>query len=91
MVVITIKDLNGETFQVECDPTEYVDDLRDKVEEQHGIPSDAQRYSLDGTLIEDTDTLEENGVDSDCVLVLEPCKITVILPTKKKLRVVSFR
>lgn len=87
-MIITIQDLDGETFDIECESTEYVDDLRDKVEELHGIPSDAQRYSLDGKPIDDTDTLEDCGITDGCKLIMEPCKITIILPTKKKLRIV---
>jgi hypothetical protein len=89
-MIITIQKLDGETFTIECDPSDYVDDLRDKVEQIHGTPIECQRYSLDGRPIDDSDTLQDNNIVENCTLVMEPHKITVILPNKKKLRVVRF-
>jgi Ubiquitin family len=88
-MIITIQKLDGETFIVECEPMDYVDDLRDIVEELHGVRPESQRYSCDGVPIDDTGTLKDNGIVSDCTLVMDPYTITVILPSKKKLRLVS--
>lgn len=90
-MIITIQHWNGSTFTVEAEPTEYVDDLKEKIEEQEQIPVDSQRFTtLEGNPIEETDTLEENDIISDCTLVMQPLKVTLFLPTKKKLRV-SFK
>jgi len=90
-MIIIIQKVDGETFTFECEPTDYVDDLRDRVEEVHGIPAEYQRYTLDGKPLDDTTTLEENNVYHSCTLVMMPLKIMAIQPSNKKIWLVSIR
>ena len=87
MISLTIQHWNGETYKVEIDATEYIDDLKEKIEELHDVPIDEQRFSYNGNEVDDTETIEENGIVDGSTLVLEPIKVTIVLPDgKNKIR-----
>ena len=74
------------TFAVEIDPTEYLDDLRDKIFRQKHIPVDLQRLSFGGRPVDDSSTLMEQSIGQQSTIILEPMKIHVrIMPHGKQL------
>ncbi|KAG7354142.1 ubiquitin [Nitzschia inconspicua] len=86
VVSLSIRLFNGTTFKMEVDTNNFIDDLKPLIEEQHGISPDQQRISFDGTLIDETETLADQGIEEGAVLVLEPMKIFILLPNGKKIR-----
>lgn len=86
MVFVSIRHLNGTTFKMEIDINSYVDDIKPLIEEQHGIPIDQQRFSFEGNMIDETDPFSDQGIGEDSVLILEPMKIFILLPSGKKIR-----
>lgn len=85
---LTVTHWDGKSkFQVELEPTEYVDDLKDLIEEKHDIPVYQQRLSHKGDEIDDTATMDDLGLVDGDLLALEPMEVTVILPDNfKRLR-----
>lgn len=88
-MLITVQHWDDKTvYSVQAEPTWYVDDLREKIEEQEGLGSQAlQRIVFQDNDLDDTETLEEQGIDTDCSVKLGKLSITVVLPTKKVFRV----
>lgn len=84
---ITIKQRDGRTFQLNADPMDYIDDVKESIEELIGTPSDRLQLSFNGKAVDDTLTLEGQGIHSGAVLVLEPMTIYVDLPNGKQLTI----
>jgi uncharacterized ubiquitin-like protein YukD len=81
---LTIRHWNGDTLEVDnVESTHYIDDLKERIEELHDIPVDQQRFSLNGNEIDDTETVEENGIEDGMTLVLEASKVTIVYPSDK--------
>jgi ubiquitin C len=85
---ITIKSWNGDVMGLNPSATEYIDDVKERIEELKGIPADKQRITHDGKLVDDTLTLEAQGIENGAVLILEPMQVYVDIPNGKQL---SFR
>jgi hypothetical protein len=77
---ITIKHWNGDTFTLDPEPTEYIDDIKDRIQSLKNIPVDQQRLSFQGQPVDDTLTLKEQNIESESTLVLEPMQIHVKIP-----------
>jgi len=84
-IEVTITVWNGETFTVKLDSTEYIDDLKDKIQDLHKIPVEQQRLYFEGAPVDDACTLEEQCIQDKSRLKLEPLELNVKLPNKKSL------
>ena len=84
---VTIKHWKGHTFALDLDPTEYIDTVKERIQDLQSIPVDQQRLTFEGESVDDTLTLQEQSIVDHSTLVLEPMKVFVILPNgKKKIR-----
>ena len=84
---LTIQHWDGKTtFSVEFGSTEYIEDLKERINDVQKIPLEQQRLSCNGELLEDDQTLEEQNITDGSTLVLEPMQLLVLLPTGKKLK-----
>jgi hypothetical protein len=61
-ICIIIKKLSGETFSLDMEPLETVDDLKNKVYESSGMPPDEQRLIFRGNQMQNDRTLSDYEV-----------------------------
>ena len=74
------------TFTVEMEPTEYLDDIRDKIFKLKSIPVELQRLSFQGRPVNESSTLIEQNIGHQSTLVLEPMKVHIkVMPHGKQL------
>ncbi len=83
---IFVKTLTGKTITLEVEPGDYISTVKTKIQEKEGIPSDQQRLTYGGKLLEnDNETLADHNVQKESTLIL-----TLRLPgTAENLKSVS--
>jgi hypothetical protein len=47
-MLLTVRELTGQEFQVEVDPDDPVESLKVKIDERRGYPPDTQRFIFSG-------------------------------------------
>ena len=83
---IFVKTLTGKTITLEVEPGDSISAVKTKIQEKEGIPSDQQRLTYGGKLLEnDNETLADHHVQKESTLIL-----TLRLPgTAENLKSVS--
>ncbi|GMR57085.1 hypothetical protein PMAYCL1PPCAC_27280, partial [Pristionchus mayeri] len=69
-MLIKVKTLTGKEIELDIDPTDKVDRLKDKVEEKEGIPPPQQRLIFGGKQMNDDKTAAEYKITAGSVLHL---------------------
>jgi uncharacterized ubiquitin-like protein YukD len=77
--IMKIKHWKGDIFDLPFDPTEYCDDVKEKIQKVRGIPVGQLRLTFQGKPVQDS-TLEEQNIVHGSTLVLEPMQIRVDTP-----------
>ena len=87
-MTIYVKDPNGKIYTVpNVLPSNTIDDVKRKVEQDTGIPKKQQRLTFRGTpLSDDKKALENYNIKHEDVLDLEPMEIAVKTPDGKKIK-----
>lgn len=67
---IFIKTLTGYTFTVDVEPSDAIEQVKQKIQDTQGIPPDQQRLLFDGEELEDGRTLGEYDIREDSILHL---------------------
>ncbi|CAL4932042.1 unnamed protein product [Urochloa decumbens] len=67
---IKVKTLSGGVIDVDVEPTDLVGRIKERVEEQVGIPTEQQRLVFAGKLLADGKTVRESNVTAGTVIHL---------------------
>uniref|UniRef100_A0A915MQL6 Ubiquitin-like protein NEDD8 n=1 Tax=Meloidogyne javanica TaxID=6303 RepID=A0A915MQL6_MELJA len=69
-MLIKVKTLTGKEIELDIEPTDKVDRIKEKVEEKEGIPPPQQRLIFAGKQLSDDKTAQECKIEGGSVLHL---------------------
>eukprot|EP00049_Salpingoeca_infusionum_P005655 m.95035 g.95035 ORF g.95035 m.95035 type:complete len:78 (-) comp13037_c0_seq1:212-445(-) len=69
-MLLQIKNLAGRLVEIDVEPTDTIERVKEKVEEKQGIPPEQQRLIYSGKQMNDDKTIEDYKVPSGAVVHL---------------------
>ncbi|CAF0884493.1 unnamed protein product [Didymodactylos carnosus] len=69
-MLIKVKTLTGKEIEVDVEPQDKIERIKERVEEKEGIPPPQQRLIFSGKQMNDEKTVQDYAVTAGCVLHL---------------------